>query len=245
MKLLAGMAATGAALLAAGYGIYLGFEPDRGRFPLRGVDVSHHQGTIDWAALKTDGIAFAYIKASEGGDFGDPKFAENWRQAGRAGIARGAYHFFTLCRKGGEQARQFISVVPKSPGALPPAVDLEFGGNCAKRPSRAALQIELTKFLKAVEAHYRSKPILYVTRAFHDAYLRGAYPGYGFWARSIYLEPDFRNQSWVIWQFHERGRKPGIKGPVDLNVFRGGPKAFARWRVKGELVARSAGPAPK
>lgn len=245
MKLLAGMAATGAALLAAGYGYYLDFEPDRNRYPVRGVDVSRHQGTIDWTALKSDGIAFAYIKATEGGDFRDPKFAENWREAGRAGFARGAYHFFTLCRKGGEQARQFISVVPKSQGALPPAVDLEFGGNCAKRPSRAALQIELAKFLKTVEAHYKVKPILYTTRAFHDAYLRSAFRSYGIWARSIYLEPDFRQKSWVIWQFHERARKPGIKGPVDLNVFRGTRKAFAGWRIKGELVSRSTGPAPK
>lgn len=245
MKLLAGMAATGAALLAAGYGYYLDFEPDRARFPVRGVDVSHHQGAIDWTALKTGGIAFAYIKASEGGDFRDPKFAENWRGAARAGIARGAYHFFTLCRKGSAQARLFIAVVPKTPGALPPAVDLEFGGNCARRPSRAALQIELASFLKALEAHYRVRPILYTTRAFHDAYLRGAFKGYGFWVRSIYLEPDFRTSSWLIWQFHERARKPGITGPVDLNVFRGGAKAFARWRVKGEMTAHAAGPAPK
>lgn len=243
MKLLAGLAATGAALLAAGYGYYLDYEPDRGRFPVRGVDVSHHQGAIDWTALKTDGIAFAYIKATEGGDFSDPNFAGNWRGAARAGIARGAYHFFTLCRKGSAQARHFIAVVPKTPGALPPAVDLEFGGNCARRPSRAALQIELASFLKAVEAHYRARPILYTTRAFHDAYLRGAFKGYGFWARSIYLEPDFRTSSWLIWQFHERARKPGIKGPVDLNVFRGSAKAFARWRVKGEMAAK--GPAPK
>ena len=123
MKLFAGMAATVAALLAAGYGYYLDFEPDRGKFPVRGVDVSHHQGAIDWQALKSDGIAFAYIKASEGGDFSDPKFTENWREAARAGIARGAYHFFTLCRPGEEQARLFTAMVPVSPGALPPGAE--------------------------------------------------------------------------------------------------------------------------
>lgn len=245
MKLLAGMAATGAALLAAGYGYYLDFEPDRSRFPVRGVDVSHHQGVIDWPKLKSDGMAFAYIKATEGGDFSDPRFGENWREAARAGIARGAYHFFTLCRPGRDQARHFIATVPASPGALPPAVDLELGGNCAKRPSQAALQIELGKFLKIIEAHFKTKPVLYVTREFHDAYLRGAFRGYGFWVRSIYLKPDFRPKSWVIWQFHERAKKPGVKGPVDLNVFRGSAKEFARWRVKGETVARSSGPAPK
>ena len=245
MKLLAGVGAAEAALLAAGYGYYLDFEPDRSRFPVRGVDVSHHQGAIDWPALAADGIAFAYIKASEGGDFTDAGFAKNWRGAGHAGIARGAYHFFTLCRKGSAQARHFIATAPKTPGALPPAVDLEFGGNCAKRPTRAALQIELTVFLKAVEKHYQARPILYTTRAFHDAYLRGAFKGYGFWARSIYLEPDFRASSWILWQFHERARKPGIKGPVDLNVFRGGAKAFSRWRVKGEMAAPASGPAPK
>src|SRR5262245_15828853 len=61
---------------------------------IQGVDVSWHQGAIDWRTLAADDVAFAYIKATEGGDHVDERFAFNWREAGAAGLYRGAYHFF-------------------------------------------------------------------------------------------------------------------------------------------------------
>jgi hypothetical protein len=62
-----------------------------------GVDVSAHQGSIDWGRVSHDGITFAYMKATEGGDFVDERFEETWNGAAAAGLDRGAYHFFTLC----------------------------------------------------------------------------------------------------------------------------------------------------
>src|SRR3954469_22613633 len=58
----------------------------------RGIDVSHHQGTINWDAVAGDGVEFAWMKATEGATFRDASFARNWHQAGAAGLARGAYH---------------------------------------------------------------------------------------------------------------------------------------------------------
>src|SRR5688572_21982049 len=66
--------------------------------PIQGIDVSYWQGDIDWNTVSNAGISFAYIKATEGGDHVDPKFLQNWYQAKRAGIARGAYHFIYWCR---------------------------------------------------------------------------------------------------------------------------------------------------
>src|SRR3954453_12196349 len=63
-----------------------------------GVDVSNHQGEIDWRPVAADDMSFAYIKATEGGDFIDDRFRPNWDGAAAAGLDRGAYHFFTLCR---------------------------------------------------------------------------------------------------------------------------------------------------
>ncbi len=65
---------------------------------VEGVDVSSHQEAIDWRALAGTGVKFAYIKASEGADFRDERFASNWRDSAAAGIKRGAYHYFTLCK---------------------------------------------------------------------------------------------------------------------------------------------------
>src|SRR6476620_6575337 len=78
-----------------------------------GIDVSNHQGDIDWSALAGSNVAFAYIKATEGGDFRDKRFQLNWEGAKKAGITRGAYHFFTQCRPGAEQAKNFIATVPR------------------------------------------------------------------------------------------------------------------------------------
>jgi lysozyme len=87
-----------------------------------GVDVSNHQGDIDWPTLASSNVAFAYIKATEGGDFRDKRFQLNWEGAKRAGLARGAYRFFTQCRSGAEQAKAFIAAVPRDEGALPPSL---------------------------------------------------------------------------------------------------------------------------
>src|SRR5690349_14781030 len=82
---------------------------------------------IDWHRVAAAGYSFAYIKATEGGDHRDSLFQNNWRDAQAAGLRRGAYHFFTLCRPGADQAAAFIAAVPLD-GELPPSVDLEFGG---------------------------------------------------------------------------------------------------------------------
>src|SRR5690349_25115520 len=76
------------------------WRPSERRYPYQGIDVSHHQGHIKWAKLPSQGVDFAYIKATEGSDHVDKRFLINWRAADRAGIDRGAYHFFGLCSSG-------------------------------------------------------------------------------------------------------------------------------------------------
>jgi lysozyme len=238
--MLGGLVATLIALITAGYLHYMAFEPERTRYPVRGVDVSHHQGAIDWRALKRGGVQFAYIKATEGADHTDARFAENWRGAAEAGIVRGAYHYFTLCSSGAAQARHFIATAPATAGTMPPAVDLEFGGNCGARPAKAEFLRELGQFLAAVERHYRVKPVLYVTRSFHAQYLTGAFKDHAFWVRSLYFAPDLPGRDWTFWQYHHRGERPGVGGRIDLNVFRHGQDAFATFVRTGRLPAMRA-----
>jgi lysozyme len=198
-------------------------------FPYRviGVDVSHHQGTIDWRTLAADGIAFAYIKATEGGNFRDTSFALNWSGAASVGLPRGAYHFFTLCKSGADQAQNFIATVPLDPQALPPVVDAESMGPCSSGTPIADVPRELEAFLAALTAHYGRRPLIYTTAEFHDAYLQGQFPSDRFWIRSLVLPPLWRYRQWILWQYHNRGQRRGVKGPVDLNAFRGSPQDFA------------------
>jgi lysozyme len=206
----------------AGWQWALGWAPSRQAFPVQGVDVSHHQGAIDWAMAAADGVDFAYIKASEGADLRDPRFTENWNAAAAAGIKRGAYHFFTLCKAGAEQATNFIASVPRESNAMPPAVDLEFGGNCAAKPDRAALLKEVETFIKMVEAHSEKPVMLYVTREFEEAYQISTAIDRPLWLRRMALEPNYGTHPWVMWQAHARRRVNGIDGPVDWNVLRDG-----------------------
>ena len=103
--------------------------------------VQHRQSGQEWVPHWHAEWSFGAVV--EGGDFVDPQFAQNWQQAGAADVARGGYHFFTLCKPGAEQAANFIATVPKEAAALPPAVDLEYMGNCSDRPATLDVQAEL------------------------------------------------------------------------------------------------------
>src|SRR4029078_7609421 len=147
-----------------------GLRPSERRYPYQGIDVSHHQGHIAWTKLPRQGVDFAYIKATEGADHVDRRSWTNWRAAHRAGIHRGAYHFFRLCGSGRAQAANFVRTVPFDAAALAPAIDLEFPGNCSRRPSRAEVHKELGDFLRIVEARYGKRAVLYLTRRFDNHY---------------------------------------------------------------------------
>jgi lysozyme len=206
--------------------------PDRDEFPVQGIDVSHHQGEIDWPRLRGGGMRFAYIKASEGADFVDEDFRASWDGATAAGLVPGPYHYFTLCTPGAAQGAHFIAVAPRSAApSLPPAVDLEYGGNCGARPSRAGFQRELRAFLDVVEAHWGCRATLYVTRDFYATYMRGEPHANPLWVRDVYREPRLRDGAqWALWQYANRGRLDGIDGFVDFNAFAGTEAEFARFR---------------
>ena len=191
-----------------------------------GIDVSNHQGDIDWKAVAADLVAFAYIKATEGGDFRDARFQRNWNDAKAAGIPRGAYHFFTQCRSGADQAANFIRTVPKEAGALRHVVDAEHMGPCPPGRRFPDVRGELLAFMSGVEAHYGRRPLVYVTEEFDRVHLAGHFTGETFWVRSLFWPPGIRKQNWLLWQYHHRGERSGIKGPVDLNAFRGSRGEF-------------------
>jgi lysozyme len=183
-----------------------------------GIDVSAHQGTVDWRRVAADGIEFAYVKATEGGDFRDDRFAENWSGAQQAGLDRGAYHFFTLCTPGAPQAANFLSLAPPDPAALAPAVDLELAGNCRARPARTAVVAELDAFLAAVEAAWGRQVVIYLGDDFEGRYEVREALDRPLWLRRFLLRP--RGAGVTIWQVHGYAKVDGITGRVDLNLMK-------------------------
>lgn len=203
-------------------------------YAVQGIDASRWQGVIDWPKAAASGVSFAFLKATEGGDGFDPTFTANWRGAAAAGIPRGAFHYYYWCRPAAEQARWFIRNVPRSAGALPPVLDLEwtpFSPTCTLRPDAATVRSEALIFLTLLERHYGQRPLIYTTPDFYADAQLSRLKGYEFWLRATADRPSnvYPGQAWTFWQYSGTGLVPGIKGKTDLNAFAGSKSDWARW----------------
>ena len=208
-------------------------DPTPDDFAIHGIDVSKWQGHIDWAAVRTGGTRFAFIKATEGGDHLDDAFHRNWEGARQAGIPRAAYHFVYWCRPAHEQAAWFTQTVPRDEDALPPVLDVEWNNKsrCPQGVPRAKALADMRTILHAMERHYGKRPIIYVDINFHKDVMVGEFEDYPVWVRSVRAYPGrrYENRRWTFWQYTEKGRVPGVNGPVDRNVFYGSPRDWARF----------------
>ncbi|RCS25888.1 glycoside hydrolase [Phyllobacterium salinisoli] len=207
-------------------------------YAVHGTDVSKYQSSIDWKTARESGISFVFIKATEGGDRADERFAEHWSKARAVGMPRGAYHFFYFCRPAIEQAQWFIRHVPRDPGALPPVLDMEWNHlspTCKRRPEASVVRREMQVFLDMVERHYGKRPIIYTTVDFFDENGLESMKEYPFWLRSVAGHPSekYGSHPWTFWQYTGTGKVPGIDGDADINVFAGSPEQWRNW-VEGK-----------
>lgn len=200
--------------------------------PVHGIDISRYQGNINWNAVRSSGVSFAFIKATEGGDHADPNFRTYWQQAALARIPRGAYHYFYFCRSGAQQAAWFIQNVPRERGAMPPVIDLEWTASrtCPYRPPANEVLREAKIFKDILHQYYGQRPIIYTTVDFYRDNNLGSWPE-EFWLRSVAGHPRivYPGQRYSFWQYTGTGIVPGIQGNVDLNVFAGSPAEWRRW----------------
>ncbi len=202
------------------------YPPDT-EFPVRGIDVSHHQGAIRWDEIPKN-IQFVYIKATEGSTYADPNFKDNWDGSREAGIRHGAYHFFRLATTGDAQAHNFLSVVPHEKDALPPVIDLELGGNDKQMPEVGDFQREFSVFRNRLKNALGTEPVVYTEPAFANRYFKGmTLPR--LWIQN-YLTRPRPGAYWDFWQFTERMPLAGIEGLVDGDVYIGSKEAFSSYR---------------
>ncbi len=206
-------------------------NPSRNDYPVRGIDVSSYQGEIDWRVIAAQGIDFAFIKATEGSSYVDPNFAANLSGAEKTDLRVGAYHFFSYDSGGETQADNFISVVPKTDGMLPPVVDFEFYGDKESNlPEKTSVQKELQILLDRLEEQYGLKPIIYATEKSYELYISGAFDNYGIWIRNVVFKPKLDDgRDWTFWQYTNRETLKGYEGEekyIDMNVFSGTAEEF-------------------
>ena len=187
-----------------------------------GLDVSEFQGTIDWTLVETieekHPLEFVFIRATAGNDRVDGRFEENWLGAKERKIIRGAYHYYRPNENSLEQAQLFIKTVQLKKGDLPPVLDIE---KLPKGQSLDSLKIGLRRWLKAVEAHYKVKPIIYTGEKYYDDFLKDDFSDYLFWIANYNFYREKIGEDWLFWQFTEKASVPGIKGNVDVNIFNG------------------------
>lgn len=203
-------------------------------FTYYGIDISHHQGEIDWnlvaqsSAMSEQPIKFVIMKATEGSSFTDTSFYENMSQARDAGFVCGAYHFYDPGTSPGKQAEHFIATAHLVKGDFVPVVDVERTGR-----SSGDLQRELLIFLKELEAHYGVKPIIYASSKFRKRHLSNqAFDEYPFWVAHYYVIRPETAKPWLFWQFTDHASVAGISEYVDFNVFKGTEAEFNAIRIR-------------
>jgi lysozyme len=201
-------------------------------YSVHGIDVSKHQGHIDWkrvANMQSNNIkiSFAFIKATEGITRQDQKFDYNWQQASKNKIIRGAYHFYYPSRDAEKQAANFIRKVKLYEGDLPPVVDIEMSNGKSADIVRQGLQTMLDR----LEKEYKMKPVIYTNINFYNTFLKDKFEKYPLWIAGYFDHDRFYNTfetPWQFWQHSEKGRVDGIKNHVDFNVFKGDIKKLTK-----------------
>ena len=183
-----------------------------------GIDVSRYQGKIDWEKVKTDENAgYVYIKATEGASLIDRTYHYNLREAKKAGLKVGCYHFFSPTVPPEEQFKNFSETVKLEEQDLIPIIDVEIIG----RTNVENFRKRLDSFLEMVKKHYGLNPIIYTSSNFYNKYLAGRYTEYKYMiARYKEEVPELTDDiKFVMWQFTASGRIKGINGPVDRSRF--------------------------
>lgn len=213
--------------------------PINADFP-RGIDVSNHQGEINWRQVVDSGISFVFIKATEGISYTDPRYGRNHGGAKTVGLLRGAYHYLRGQYDPLKQAKQFLHVHGEwQPGDLQPVVDVEMEGNVGV--SRQGMIDHLARYIFHLEALSGKNVIIY------------SYPDY--WINYLGNPDQFSAHNplwiahysvkkprlvgawgfWSFWQYSSSGACPGIVGNVDLDYFNGTPEALRRFAGIGTV----------
>lgn len=203
----------------------LNVSVDRVEFPVKGIDVSHHNGEIDFAAVSNDSVSFVIMKATEGTSFIDPNLLKNFVGARHNNLATGLYHYFSFGLDGHSQATHFLNTIYNLDSQLPLAVDFEDDGDTEP----TVLELALSRLRDMVDdlsaaghrvmiyTNLNRYPV--ISKNFKDTYL---------WLASNRPPSDTVPER-TIWQHSHRGTVKGISGDVDINAFNGTALQFRQW----------------
>jgi lysozyme len=235
------LTAATAALVLAGTATAAAGPPELASGSLRGHDVSSHQQHVDWAAARSKGARFVYVKATESTGYRNPYFSEQYDGARGAGLVRGAYHFALPDESSGaRQAKYFVQHGGDwhaDGWTLPPALDVEYNPYNKKRKCYGLSKKRMVRWIRSFSDEVRKetgrRPVIYTTSQWWKLCTgnsRAFSSGNPLWiARHGDSSPGPLPGGWRYWTFWQYDIRGGLPG--DQNLFNGPAgrlRSFAR-----------------
>lgn len=186
-----------------------------------GIDVSNHQGRIDWKTVSKDGnVQFVYIKATEGATYVSPTFESNIKEARKAGLKVGCYHFLRATSYIHDQFKNFTEYCKQEEQDLAPLIDIEVKGRWTPQQLVDSLQL----FADMLENHYGRRPVIYTSSNFYNKYLSVQFSKYELFIAKYSEEEPLLNDgtAYTLWQYTDGGSVNGIHSDVDKSRFNKG-----------------------
>jgi lysozyme len=199
---------------------------------LKGIDISHWQGTINWTKVGNRPISFVIAKATQGRTFTDPNYASYRRGAAGQGMAWTAYHFADPATSASDavlQAGHYVDVAALDTGDLIPALDLEwFNGLTVDQ-----LVQWVRDWLQEVFRRMGVKPMIYTNANFWSTRMGDTtwFANHGYkalwianWTTGqtpIVPANNWVGRGWTFWQWTDCGSIAGITGCVDRDRYNG------------------------
>ena len=229
-------------------GVFAGAPCAYGAVDVKGIDISHWQGSITWSSVKNAGYKFAFMKATQGNTYVDPTFATNISGATGQGIYVGPYHFCDLNTDTANpldpvnEAKHFLDIIkPKYQTGmyLPPVADVEgFPSFSSTAEAKAFTSTWVQGFSDTIYNSLGVRPIIYTSKSKATSYYTTAVENShelweAWWKGTGTTSPPVASDTpgWGIWQFWQwsdgadavalADPVPGISGHVDRDVYYG------------------------
>ncbi len=195
-----------------------------------GIDVSNHNGRVDFDAVKKDKRDFAFVLASDGESFTSDLFKNQYGGAGKAGLIRGAYHFGRPDGSATKQADHFLSTVDYTTDgkSLPPVLDLEANpnGSTCYGLDHGQMKQWVEEFVGEVKDKTKRDAIIYTRSGFWRQCTGNskAFAGNPLWIAEWGVDEPSTIGGWksyTFWQYSNSGKVNGVDGQVDVNRFNG------------------------
>lgn len=190
-----------------------------------GIDVSKHNGSIDWNAVKNSGVSYVIIRCgyrgySTGVLVEDPKFRSNIKGAKAAGLKVGVYVFSQAVNEveAVEEASMAVGLASGYGLDYPIFIDVEDSGGRGDGVSRDMRTAVCKAFCATVQDSGYSAGIYANKTWFNEKISTGSLIGYKIWLAQYASAPTYTATRYDMWQYSSKGRVSGIKGNVDMNI---------------------------